>query len=246
LGLTGARNFELVYVPQHPEARLLPLPELPYFDPVKKTYGIASARPLAIRVKPSANAQAVPTAQPNLPAAAAAPVPAPARALRPLKAVPGSRGWQLPRARLAALVTLPALLAAGITLGARVRWRRTPDPIRERRRQLRAEVEAARARLAPLAAAGDSAGFLAALGGALAGELELLTGVPAATLTAGILDSHPALAGLEGSARRDLREVFAVLDAARYAPAGSVTGWGRLREQGERLLDTLRQRGGSA
>lgn len=246
LGLTGARNFELVYVPQHPEARLLPLPELPYFDPVKKTYAVASARPLAIRVKPSAKAQAVPTAQPNLPASAAAPAPAPVRALRPLKAVAGSRGWPLPRAWLAALVSLPALLVAGITLGARVRWRRAPDLVRERRRQRRAEVEAGRGRLAGLVAAGDSAGFLAALGGALAGELELLTGVPAATVTAGIVDSHPALAGLEESVRRDLREIFAVLDAARYAPAGSVTGLGRLREQGERLLDALRQRGGGA
>lgn len=237
LGLSGTKVYEFIYVPQREDLQVIPVPELPFFDPEREEYDVARTRPIPLRVRPAAAGQAEPTVQPNLPTAGAeapaAPVLAPLRkSLGPVRRETEPwilRPWGVP------LAALPMGLAALAGLAGRIRRSRALDPDTRRRRELARRAAAVEASL-------DAPGLTPSdLREALRDRISLLSGVSPAAVTAGVVSRDLLPRGLDPGVAAEVEALFGWLDAVRYGPGGeqgSVPA--DERERARRVLQALR------
>lgn len=205
----GTRRFR--YVVRLERAGTIDLGEvaLAYYDPQKRAYATTRAALGTVKVTPREGGAPGGAAAPddaalaNLPSArpALAGAPAPKRAL-------------LDRAPFrAALFALPAF-AAAIVAGAEVRRRLRARAPREKVRRASDALDAARALVTA-----DAVGALREVGRALEAGVRERTDVALRGLSAD--ERVPALAarGVPGEVARDVDDVLAAVEAARFSPA---------------------------
>lgn len=228
LGLTGTKNFEMVVVPERAGLQQLRWPVLSFWDPIAKRYFTEEPRPLQIQVREGAAGQAQPVGSNVLAAAAVA---RPAAGSGPgdlaLKDELGTLAAVRPSVVTSSVFwfafSLPLVAYAGVGLGLWWRQKRTLDPSVARRHRARHEVGVAVVQLAGHAREGRNVEFYSALNVALQGQLSLCLGGAPGSCTEDVIDAKLVPLGLSGEDAVRLRELFALLALARFAP-GSVSG----------------------
>ncbi|MCW5558290.1 MAG: BatD family protein, partial [Verrucomicrobiae bacterium] len=227
LGLTGTKTFEVVLVPEQPGAHTLRWPVISSWDPIGRKYFTDEPSPLHIHVRPGATPQAQPAGSNvvTLPAPATPALADPSDLALKLDAgtlaVPGAS--VVTHAWFWTLWGLP--LAAYAFAGTFLWWRRRrrDDPSAAVRQRARHAVAESLANLGVHAASGRSEAFYSAVNAALQSQLALTLGGVAGSYTEEVIESQLVPRGLSGEDAGRLRELFAALAQARFAP-GSRSG----------------------
>lgn len=249
LGLSGTKTFESMVVLESPDIRALTFEPFSYFDPDTGRYTTLRPRPIAVTVRPEAGTTASPAgtaAQATAPSVPAARVPnhredLMSLSLRGGRRVPADPPW----------ARQPLWLAVGGAplgiLGCLVGWQRWQELRRRRLRptqasRMRDTVAAHRAALVAAAETGDSSGFFAALDAMLRLQCALALGASSGeAITVGVVDTDLVPRGLDASEAEDLRQLFAAVDAAKYAPGGGPASLAGLRERAESAVAVLQR-----
>jgi tetratricopeptide (TPR) repeat protein len=230
VGLTGddarQRTFEQVVIPLRDGAVVLPPPRFSYFDPAARAYRTIAPAPIALTVRPSAQAHSAPEivgAKPIAPPAAERPETL-ARDIVFIKDAPGTlRPVGFRRYRTATfwlLQLVPVALFAAASTYARRRHRLAGDVRYARFTRAGRTVRATLARAHEALARGDLAGghdvVAAAMRDYLAAKLDLPPGA--------VAEAAPArlrAAGIDGRLADDVTAFFAACEAIRFAPASA-------------------------
>lgn len=255
LGLSGTKTFESMVVLESPDIRALAFEPFSYFDPETGRYTTVRPRPIAVTVRPEAGA----AASPAVPAAEATSAPVPAArvpnhredlmslSLRGGRRVPAEPPWS----------RQPLWLAVGgaplVVLGGLVGWQQWRELRRRRLRptqasRMRDTIATHRAALGAAADAGDASGFLATLDALLRLQCALALGASSGdAITVGVVDTDLVPRGLDEAGAEELRQLFAAVDAAKFAPGSGPASLAVLRERAESALAALqRLEGGGA
>lgn len=216
LGFKGEKTFEQPLIASQSGTQTLPGLSFSYFDPATHRYETARSAPLNVTIAPSAaeNSLAAPraaapastAAQPKTPAAPAA------DGLRPDHAVtPTSVHSLVPLYLQARFLPLPSVLVLAFAGGWLALRRRAADPSRRRAQRGTKAARRALAQVEAAARSGDTAQFFhlarAALQHALGARWQL---TPEQVTTAEV-DAQL------GNTATDIRELFALADAALYS-----------------------------
>lgn len=220
--VSGVKRFTWVLVPKETGRIEIPGIEYGYFDPVTRSYDVASSAPLALHVRPGATT----------------PVVSAASSIRPPKDAPGGEGrlsWVRSPA-FALLQLLPVVGAISVLVLRRKRRPVRPSSAALRRRCLR-QLQALRSR----AGRPDDDAFLDELDALLRGWVAERLASPALRKA-----TPPALAeALEGAgAPRAVAHAFATIvgriDRVRFEPVRPGPAARRaLLEEAERTLDSV-------
>ncbi|MBI4517376.1 MAG: BatD family protein [Deltaproteobacteria bacterium] len=236
--------FEQVVMPQQPGAMTLPALRFSYFDPAARAYRTISPPPIALAVRPSAQAQAAPQI------VGAAP-PAWPRVQEPLgrdivfiKDAPGEFTPIGARRYHGALFWLyqpiPLLAWIAVVLYDRRRLRLSGD---ERYARFTRAGRAARQAIAGARAAlqaGDQAGFYNAVARAVSDYLSAKLDLPPGSVTADSASARLQARGLPGALAIELEEFFATCERVRFSPgAAGADGMERTLERADAIVRAL-------
>lgn len=220
------RVFEQVVIPLADGPTTLPGLRFTYFDPTARAYRTIAPRPIALTVRPSAQAQVAPEVVGGRPVAPAVPT-RPETLGRDIVFIKDALGtlrptgfrWYRTAGWWIALV-LPVGLWAFATTGARRRRRLTDD---QRYARFTRAGRAAKVAIADARAAlgrGDVArghdAVAAAMRDYLAAKLDLPPGTVGETAPVRL-----RAAGIDGAVAERVAELFASCEAVRYAPTGA-------------------------
>jgi hypothetical protein len=217
LGFKGEKNFEQPLIASQPGTQTLPGLSFSYFDPATRRYETAHSAPLNVTIAPSAaeNSLAAPQAAAAASAAAAPKVPATPTSdgLRPDHAVAQTSVDSLvPLYLQARFLPLPSVLVLAFAGGWLALRRRASDP--SRRRAQRGKSKAARRALVQVEAAarsGDTTQFFNSARTTLQHTLGARWHLAPEQVTTAEVEARL------GSTEADIRELFALADAARYS-----------------------------
>ncbi|MGH7787499.1 MAG: BatD family protein [Candidatus Binatia bacterium] len=218
----GRRVFEQVVIPKVAAVRELPAVRFSFFDPAAGAYRTITRGPvpLTVRAVATGRAEVLDSQSPTAPAAG--PAPALGRDIVYIKDAPGTfqprgdrlyqRGWFL------ALQVVPVALFAALAIYVRRRDRLAADPRRLRFRLAGREVRRALAELQSQAAAEPR--FYDALAAAIGAYLSAKLDLPP-----GAVERERVLARLGAdicppAVHESVTALFALVERARYAPAG--------------------------
>ncbi len=244
LGLEGVKSFEQIIIPEQTGFVQFPEIQFSYFDPESKSYVTLKHAPTPITVRPGAALSAnLPTrnAADTTPAPLPPPV-APKNELQPIVYALGPplnpRPW-IRRPGVLAALTFPLPAYALFAAWHRRRQEHIRDPRRQRRAAAEQSIAAGLSALTRQAAAGDSAGFFASLGGVLREKIGLALDIPAAAITEEIIDSRLLSIGLADIVITGLNELFSALNQARFAPDHSVEELESFQQRLRTVCDAL-------
>jgi hypothetical protein len=239
-GLAGTNNFEQVVVPQNAEIKRLPGLEFSFFNPDAGQYRTIRMPSLPLLVRPSAATPQPSLSLSNIPATSP---PPPATEIVHIKPDLGAvariapplilRGWFLALQLVAPLVWLALVFR---------RWRQRSvagNPRLRRRRQVALMIKETLPELARLAAAGAVEDFHAAAFRLLQEKLGECLDLPAGSITEEVIDERLRQAGAGETLLARLRELFQVLNRARFAPQSSPGGLAALLPAIEDVLVEL-------
>jgi hypothetical protein len=228
LNTTGERVIQQVLIARSPEVKLLPEVRLVYFDPVAKAYKTADQAPIKLVVKAGAGGQSTIVSGGNR--------------LRPeeklgqdivyLKGDLGPAASTTPFCATPtfwALNTMPVLALLG-----GIGWKKRTDRFRNDIAYAR-RVRAARDARKLLAAATNYDEVQHALQNYLGDRLN----IPAAGMTASVVDEQLLPRGLNSELAAELKACFEVCDTARFAGRSANTTLAAMREKVERLINEL-------
>lgn len=244
LGLSGTKTFESMVVLESPDIRALTFEPFSYFDPDTGRYTTVRPRPIAVTVRSESGRTAI-SSSPAPPAPSAGTRPANHRedlmslSIRGGRRVPAGPPWARQPMWLA-LGTAPLLALAGLVGWQRWRERRQRLLRPTQASRMRDAVAAHRAALGAAAEAGRSDEFFAALDALLRLRCALaLGGASGDAITAGVVDADLVPRGLDPAQAANLRELFAAVDAAKFAPEGGPVALSGLRQRAESAMDAL-------
>lgn len=221
LGLSGAKNFEQVLVPQNHEIHALPPLKFSYFDPTGKTYRTLSGPAIPLTIRPSISAAAPPmitnTAQANAPPPVDDIIHIRAR-WEPLAMV------QPPLVRqpwFLSLQAAPVIAWLGLFLARKRREKLANNPRLRRQRETAARVREGMRELPRLAAARKSDEFFAEVFRLLQEQLGARLDAPASGITEAVIEERLRDRSLSETTLNELRALFQACNQARYAPQRS-------------------------
>ena len=221
LGLQGAKNFELIVVPQNTDVRELPAVAFSFFDPDAKTYRTITQPAIPLKVRAgappaqlvmagsNANTTNVPPAQELVPIQLHLGDLVAARV--PLVQRPGFWMWQ----------SVPVLAWAGSLVRRKRAEALANNPRLRRQRAVAAIIASGLEDLRQLAAKKDSDNFFATLFRLLQEQLGERLDLPATAITESVIDDQLRPRGASGLAMDRLHELFQACNVARYAPVRS-------------------------
>jgi hypothetical protein len=228
LNTTGERVIQQVLIARSPEVKQLPEVRLIYFDPVAKAYKTAVQAPIKLVVKAGSGGSSAIVSGGNR--------------LRPeeklgqdivyLKGDLGPVASTTPFCATPtfwALNTMPVLALLG-----GIGWKKRTDKLRGDIAYAR-RVRAARDARKLLVVAANYGEVQHALQHYLGDRLN----IPAAGITASIVDEELLPRGVDGELATDLKTCFEVCDTARFAGGGNDTAMMATRENAERVINEL-------
>ena len=228
LNTTGERVIQQVLIARNPEVKQLPEVRLVYFDPVAKAYKTADQAPIKLVVKARSGGQSTIVSGGNR--------------LRPeeklgqdIVYLKGDLGPVAPAKPFCAtptfwtLNTMPILALLG-----GIGWKKRTDKLRGDVAYAR-RVRAARDARKLLATATNYDEVQHALQNYLGDRLN----IPAAGITASIVEEQLLPREVNSELAANLRECFETCDTARFAGGGAGTSLAATREEVERLIDEL-------
>ncbi len=228
LNTTGERVIQQVLIARSPEVKQLPEVRLVYFDPVAKAYKTAVQSPMKLVVKAGSGGQSTIVSGGNR--------------LRPeeklgqdivyLKGDLGPVASTTPFCATPIFWTLNTMPVLALLGG--IGWKKRTDRFRGDVAYAR-RVRAARDARKLLAAATNHDEVQHALQNYLGDRLN----IPAAGITASIVDEELLPRGVNSELATDLKACFEVCDTARFAGRSADTGMSATREKAERLIDEL-------
>jgi len=218
LGHSGAKTIEQVVIPDSTAVRAVPPIRFAFFDPVRDSYQTLGHPGFALKVL----AAATPTAQPTIARAADSDGNQRATDIVHIKSRPGHLAVTGPpwitRPGFLALGTLP-LLAWLISLLWHQRVQRlASDPRHARNREVARRLNAGIATLRSQTKTGQVQEFHSGLFRLLQEVLGERLGLPAASITGGIVEQGLRDAQVPTDLTANLEQLFAQCDQARYAP----------------------------
>jgi hypothetical protein len=243
IGVTGAKSFERVVIPQSADVKHLPGVTFSFFDPEQKAYRTLDTPPIPIVVRPSQAIRSLPPfSGPSRSASENSTLVRDVVHIKPYLG-PVIEGLQPP------LLLQPWFLALqGVPLVAwftALLWRRRQDELAnnpQRRRQVRVSgiVRQGLRELTSAAQANDSEKFFATAFRLLQEQLGERLNLPGSAITEAVLDER-----LRGIAPEELvsqlHELFQLCNQARYAPQRSPQELMQLVPKVETALHDLRQ-----
>ena len=219
LGLSGAKTFEQVIIPQNHEITRLPPLQFSYFDPNAKTYRTLSGPAISLSVRPSASATPPPLLTNSTPANGPSP--------------PSDDIVHI-RARLDTVAMVqPPLIQQPWFLGLQavpiVAWlvpfivrRRNEslanNPRLRRQREVAQRVREGLRELPALAVSEKSDAFFAVVFRLLQEQLGERLDQPASGITEAVIEERLRGRNLSDSTLNELHELFQACNQARYAP----------------------------
>lgn len=242
LGLTGAKTFEQVVVPENAGLKELPALVFSYFDPEQRQYRTVQGAAIPLVVRPGG---ATPT--PTIAAAGGrsdAENAPPTRDIVHIKQRLGAVGQIGPPLVFRPWFAAAQVLPVGVFLAALL-WRRRADrlannPRLRRRQEADATVRRGLADLQRLAATNDSDAFFATLFRLLQERLGERLDLPASAITEAVIEERLRPAGVPEAVLTPLQELFSACNSARYAPAQSSQELAAVRPRAESVLNQLR------
>lgn len=218
LGLSGAKTFEQVIVPENHEIRALPPFQFSFFDPNAKSYRTLSGPAIPLTIRPSISAAAPPLLTNT--ASQATPPPAddiihirarfePLAMVRPpLVQQPWFLGLQV----------VPVLAWLGLFIARKRRENLANNPRLRRQREAAARVREGLRELPGHAAARRGEEFFALVFRLLQEQLGARLDLPASGITEAVIDQKLRDRNLPEATLVELHELFQACNQARYAP----------------------------
>jgi hypothetical protein len=221
LGLQGAKNFEIVVVPQSSEVRELPPLSFTYFDPEQKAYRTLTQPGIALTVTNGAGrARTLLTSAP-----ARAESETAQQDIVPIKQRLGPLGRIGPvlvrRPGFWLLQGVPALAWMALLVRRRRAEALANNPRLRRQRAVAATIAGGMGDLRRLAAEKDSDKFFATLFHLLQEQLGERLDLPASSITESVIDEYLRPRRVAEPALNRLQDLFQACNQARYAPVKS-------------------------
>jgi hypothetical protein len=220
LGLSGAKVFEQVIVPENAEVKEIPPLAFSFFDPDKRAYRTVSQPPIPLTVRPSG----VGAAQPVV-LATRGPEARDARAATDIvhiKSRPGLLALAQPpwlrQPWFLVCQTLPLVVWLGSWLWRRRRDRLAANPRLRRQQQVARSVRHGLTQLRQQAAAHQPTDFFTTVFRLLQEQLGERLDLPASAITEAVVDDRLAPRGVPEETRALVQELFQTCNLARYAP----------------------------
>jgi hypothetical protein len=240
LGLTGAKIFEQVIIPQNHEIKTLPPFHFTYFDPNQKRYRTLTQPAVPLTIRPSVAATAPVLNLTN----AAAPTPPPeADDIVHIKARLGrSSGANLLLAQqpwFLSLHIVPVLAWLALLILRKRNELLANNPRLRRQREVSQKVRDGLRDLRIHAEKQDSPQFFATLFRLLQEQLGARLDLPASAITEAIIDEHLQGGSLAKSTLTALHELFQICNQVRYAPIRSSQELSALIPKAEGVLRDL-------
>jgi hypothetical protein len=221
LGLSGAKRFEQVVIPQNHEVTALPPLKFSYFDPSAGNYRTLQGPAFPLQVAHAAQVSTPPPAVTN----ANAEAPPPVDDILHIKARPdGVLAYQTPllfRPWFLVAQSLPALAWLTLVVLRKRKESLANNPRLRRQRQVQQRIRQDLQELRGLAAAQNSDAFFATLFRMLQEQIGERLDLPASAITESIVDERLTPLGLSEASARRLHELFQTCNQARYAPQKS-------------------------
>ncbi len=220
LGLSGAKTFEQVVIPQNHEIKSLPPFRFTFFDPQARQYRTLSGPTIPLSVRPGAPAGTPPPvlAATNAGSNAEGPRADDIIHIRPhleltVATVPLiSRPWFL------AVQGLPLLAWIGLFLRRRQQESLANNPRARRQREVDQRIREGLQELKGHSAQGQSAEFFALLFRLLQERLGERLDLPASAITESVIDERLRNKNLSAETLKALQDLFQTCNQARYAP----------------------------
>ena len=218
LGMQGAKDFELVVVPQSSDVHSLPPLSFSYFDPEAKAYRTLTQPPIALTVKPGLASSA------PVMAAAKTETPPPAQDIVPIKLRLGTltengSGF-VRRPVFWAVQSLPVLAWMTLLVRRKRAESLANNPRLLRRRVVAAIIASGMVDLKRFAARNDSDNFFVTLFRLLQEQLGERLDLPASAITESIIEDVRPL-GVPEPVLGRLQDLFQACNQARFAPVKS-------------------------
>jgi len=231
LNTTGERVIQQVLIPKTTEVKEIPEVHLAFFDPIAKTYKVATQPPIQLMVKAGGTGQTA--------------IVSGGGRLRPeeklgqdIVYLKGDLGTAAPTAPFCATPVFWALnIVPLLALAGGVGWKRRTDRLRKDVAYARRSRAAGNARKL-LAAAKTHDDLQRVLQQYLGDRLN----IPAAGITAAIVDEQLVPRGVNGQLASDTKACFETCDSARFAGPDASTDTQTTRQLVERWIDEFEKK----
>ncbi len=222
LGLSGAKTFTQVLIPQNHEIKSIPPLQFSFFDPQARHYRTLSGPAIPITV----NAGATPAAPPPMLATNSQPnTPPPADDILPVDTHFDHSGMPTPllaqQSWFLGVQSLPVLAWLSVLFWRKRNEALANNPRLRRQRQVAVRIREGLKVLRAQAAAGQSEEFFATLFRLLQEQLGERLDLPASAITEAVIDDHLRERGLPEETLTTLHELFQSCNLVRYAPTQS-------------------------
>ena len=222
LGLSGAKSFTQVVVPQNHEVKELPPLQFSFFNPVTRSYRTLSGPAIALKVRPSAGGSAPPPSLatnlgPNPPPPVDDIVNIKTRLddVGPLTPLLAQQPWFI------SLQAVPVLAWLSLFVWRKRREALANNPQLRRQRDVARKIRNGTKDLQAQAATRKSEDFFATLFRLLQEQLGERLDLPASAITEAVIDERLRGRHLPDATLAVLHELFQTCNAARYAPTQS-------------------------
>jgi hypothetical protein len=216
LGLSGAKSFEQVIIPQNHEIKMLPPFQFTFFDPGQKSYRTLSGPAIALTVRPTASAIApVSTntiSKPNPAADDIVHIKPRLDETAPARPALVQQPWFL------AVQAFPVLTWLSLLMIRKRNEALANNPRLRRQRQVAQRIRDGLQELNSLAAAQNVEQFFATFFHLLQEQLGERLDLPASAITEAVIDERLRGRKLPEETLRELHALFQSCNLARYAP----------------------------
>ncbi len=220
LGLSGAKSFEQVVIPQNHEIKTLPPFKFSFFDPAARQYRTLTSPAIPLTIRPGAGAASPPPvlATTNAPAQADGPRMDDIVHIRPHLELTTATVPLLARPWFLGVQVVPVLGWLALFLQRRQRESLANNPRARRRREADQRIRDGLVELQGHATGGQSSEFFALVFRLLQERLGERLDLPASAITESVIDDHLGGNGLPPETLKSLRDLFQICNQARYAP----------------------------
>jgi len=222
-GLSGAKKFEQVLIPQNHEIKALPPFLFSFFDPQQKQYRTLSGPAVPLTIRPTASAAPPILTNANADQQKGAPAPDDIIHIKPrADAVALASSPLIQQPWFMALQAVPMLAWISLALARRRRESLANNPRLRRQREVAHRIQKGLHELHQCAQTQRSEDFFALLFRLLQEQLGERLDLPASSITEAVIDERLRPKGVPEPTLERLRSIFHVCNQARYAPDRSV------------------------
>jgi hypothetical protein len=218
LGLSGAKSFEQVVIPQNHEIKNLPTFKFSFFDPQAKQYRTLTGPTIPLNIRPGSGSSTPPPVLTNANARSEGPREDDIIHIRPHFEPGAAAPPILTRPWFLALQVLPFLAWLGLWIRRRHLESLANNPRLRRQREVQRRIRAGLEELKIHSAAANSTEFFALLFRLLQEQLGERLDLPASAITESVIDEHLRARKLSPETLKSLQELFLICNQARYAP----------------------------